>query len=86
MTESKPLQKEYEFYLQIRPNLLRDSKEKFAVIKAQKLEGVFDTDSDAYRAGLAKFGNVPFLIIQVSEEDQNTRIPLLELGIVTLLV
>jgi hypothetical protein len=80
MPEQKPLQKEYEFYLRIKPDLLKNSKGKFVVIKDQNVEGAFDTDSDAYKAGLSKFGNVPFLIIQVSEEDQNTRIPLLELG------
>lgn len=81
MPEEKALQKEYAFYLRIKPELLRESKGKFVVIRDEKVAGVFDTDSDAYKAGLARFGNVPFLIMLVNEEDQETRIPILELGL-----
>ena len=81
MSEEKPLRKEYEYYLKIKPELLAKSKGKFALIKGEELIGTFDTDGDAYKFGLSKFGNTPFLIIKVSEQDESTHIPILELGL-----
>ncbi len=77
--EDKPLQKEYQYYLKIKPDLLKEVKGKFALIKDEKLVDTFDTDADAYKAGLLKFGNVPFLIVRISEEDEKSHIPILEL-------
>lgn len=65
MSEQRQLQKEYQFYLGLKADLLKQYKGKFALIKEQKVVGTFDTDQDAYKAGLEKFGNVPFLIIRL---------------------
>jgi len=66
MPEEMSLQKEYEFYLKTKVELLKEHKGKFALIKDESLIGTFDTDQDAYKAGLTKFGNVPFLIVRVT--------------------
>jgi hypothetical protein len=79
--EEKPLQLEYRYYLQIKPELLKQSKGKFALIKGERLVGAFDTDADAYKAGLLEFGNTPFLITQILEDGESTWVPILQLGL-----
>lgn len=39
---SKPLEKEYEYYLEIREKLARDHDGKFVAIKGQEVLGIFD--------------------------------------------
>jgi len=82
MSDSTPLQKEYQYYLRLKPDLLKESRGKFALIKDEKLVGTFDTDLDAYKVGLEKFGNVPFLIRRIQEDgDEKMWIPALSLGL-----
>ncbi|MDE1852544.1 MAG: hypothetical protein KGI38_02220 [Thaumarchaeota archaeon] len=81
MTGEKPLQQEYQFYLGRKPELLRQAPGKFALIKGETLVGTYDTDADAYKVGLSKFGNVPFLIIRIQEKEEQTWTPILELGL-----
>ncbi len=79
--EEIPLKREYAHYLTIKSNLLSQSTGKFALIKGEELVGIFDTDADAYRAGLGKFGNVPFLVVHVQEGEEKSWIPVLQLGL-----
>lgn len=79
MSGQSPLQKEYQFYFGVKADLLKQYKGKFALIKEQKVVGTFDTDQDAYKTGLEKLGNVPFLIIRIQEGDENTWIPVLSM-------
>ena len=79
--EEKPLSKEYQYYLQHKADLLRQHKGKFALIKEEQLVGTFDTDQDAYKAGLQQFGNVPFLIIRIEDSDEKVWVPALALGL-----
>jgi len=81
MPTESPLEKEYAFYQRSKAELLKQAKGKFALIKDEKLVGVFDTDSDAYNAGLLKFGNVPFLIVRITDEEERGTIPILEFGL-----
>ena len=78
---ASPLEKEYQFYLRAKAELLKQHSGKFALIKEERLVGTFDTDQDAYKAGLEKFGNVPFLIIRIQEGDERTWIPVLSMGL-----
>ena len=75
--KSEPLSEEYKFYQSVKSKLVKESEGKFASIKGNELVGLFDTDMDAYEAGISKFGNVPFLIIRVSREDEQYWMPLL---------
>jgi hypothetical protein len=70
-----------KYYVSIKDKLLTESKGKFALIKAGTLVGIFDTDVDAYKAGLLKLGNVPFLIVQVLEQNPHPWIPIVQLGL-----
>ncbi len=81
MSQTPALQTEYQYYLRIKADLLKQYKGKFALIKKQELVGTFDTDQDAYNSGLDKFGNVPFLIIRIQETDESAWIPVLSMGL-----
>lgn len=83
MPEENPLQEEYRYYESIKANLIGKSKGKFALVKGKELVGTFDTDQDAYKAGLLKYGNTPFLIIRITEVDETGWIPILELGLLS---
>ena len=76
------LQKELDFFQANRPKWLQEYKGKFALIKGTELIGTFDTAENAYVAGVERFGNVPFLIKQVLEEEPVGHIPALTLGLV----
>lgn len=81
MSEDKPLEKEYQYYLKIKAELLKQHQGKFALIKGEELIGTYDTAENAYKVGLGRFGNVPFLIIRVQENEEKVWIPALELGL-----
>lgn len=72
---------EYKYYQSVKSKLMEESERKYALIKGQELFGLFDTDMDAYQVGVSKFGNAPFLIIRVANEEENYWIPVLELGL-----
>jgi hypothetical protein len=81
MPNPQPLTEEYEFYRMKKSDLVKQSNGKFALIKEKELVGIFDTDQDAYKAGLLRFGNVPFLIVRIQEADDKNWIPVLQLGL-----
>jgi hypothetical protein len=72
---------EYEYYESIKEELLKEHGGKFALIKGKELLGVFDTDYDAYKVGLEKCGDTPFLIVRIQRELEKRWIPALELGL-----
>jgi hypothetical protein len=63
------LKKELQTYEANKSELIGKSKGKFAVIKDDKVMGVFDTKIDAIRQGYERFGNVPFFVKQIVEID-----------------
>lgn len=65
----------------MKPKLLEQSRGKFALVKSENLIGIFDSDQDAYKAGLEKFGSVPFLIVRIDDSTENAWIPALTLGL-----
>ncbi len=76
------LQKELEFYSKNKEKYLTTYKEQFVLIKGEELVSSFTTDEEAYMAGVAKFGNEPFLIKKVMEEEQTESIPALTAGVI----
>ncbi len=81
MADEVALLREYEYYLSRKHELLPLFEGKFALIKGTELYGVFETDEEAYYAGLEKFGNVPFLVQPIEVEEEFVWLPLLELGL-----
>ena len=53
---------------------------KFLLIKNEELVGSFDSDEQAYKAGIEKFGNQPFLIKQVLEQEPALTVSALYVG------
>jgi len=63
------LQREYEVYLANKPRLLQEHAGKFVLIKDDKIIETFTSYEDALKFGLGKFGNVPFLIKQIIQDE-----------------
>lgn len=76
------LKTELEVFQTILPNLLKTNVGQFALIKDRQLAGTFTTFQEAYSAGLAKYGNVPFLIKQVLEAEPIQHAPALTYGLI----
>ena len=76
------LEKELMFFESKKAEWLRNYKDKFALIKEEELIDVFDTFGDAYKEGVKRYGNQPFLIKKISEEERFEKLPALTLGII----
>ncbi len=72
---------ELAYFEELKPTLLRDHAEEFALIKGRVLLGTFATMEEAYAAGVKRLGNVPMLIKQVLPEDPVHHISALEHGL-----
>lgn len=65
------LEKEMELYTSRKPELIKQGHVgKFVVIKDDELFDLFLTYEDALRQGLKKYGNVPFLIKEISQFEE----------------
>lgn len=62
------LEREMKAYNDNLANLI-DKSGKFAVIKDDVIDGVFDTYSDALKAGYAKHKLEPFLVKQIAPAE-----------------
>ena len=80
MSDTNILHKELSYYEKHKPEYLKLYKGQFVLIKGEQLVQAFTTDQEAYRAGLEKFGNQPFLIKQVLEDDTKVSYPALTVG------
>jgi hypothetical protein len=80
MAQKNVLQNELDFFNKKKAELLKLYKGQFVVIKGGKFVGAFTTDSEAYKAGLEQFGNHPFLIKQVLDDDTRVSYPALTVG------
>jgi len=76
------LERELKFFESKRKEWLKDYKDKFVLIKEEELIDVFSTFEDAYKEGVKRYGNQPFLIKKVTEEEEVEKLPSLTLGII----
>lgn len=74
------LQQELEYFESIKQDLLKHHKSKFALIKGPELVDTFTTWDEAFNAGIDRFGNVPFLIKPVQEEEERAQFPAFVVG------
>jgi hypothetical protein len=74
------LQQELEYFMSIKEELLKNHKGKFALIKGRELADTYTTWDEAFDAGVARFGNVSFLIKPIQEEDETVQFPALVVG------
>lgn len=52
-----------------RDELVRIASGKFVLIHGTDIAGVFDNDEEALAQGYESFGNVPFLVKEITETD-----------------
>jgi hypothetical protein len=83
MSEQNPLQTELEYFQKHKQEYLKLYKNQFVLIKGEEFAGAFTTDAEAYKAGLEKFGNEPFFIKQVLEDDGTVSFPALTIGVLS---
>lgn len=68
---AKPvLETELAYFEQHREEWLKVHPGKFALIRGEQLESTYDSDGNAYKAGVALWGNVPFLIKEILPVDR----------------
>jgi hypothetical protein len=63
------LEKELATYEAAKPGLLPQAVGKFVLIRGEQVVDTFDAELDAIKAGYQRFGNVPFLVMQVTEVE-----------------
>jgi hypothetical protein len=68
------LEKEWEIYEQQRTRLLAAHEGKFVVIHDNEVLGVYESRSEAHRAGYQRFGRVPFLVHEIVATERPRRI------------
>ena len=77
-----PLEKELAFFAKMKPELLKNYKDKFALIRGEEFIGAFDSAENAYNDGVKRFGRETFLVKKISEQDEVYRNQALALGLV----
>jgi hypothetical protein len=66
---TQALDKELKYFAQHKAEYLKVYKVTYVVIKNDKLLGNFTNQNEAYAAGIKEYGNVPFLIKLVTENE-----------------
>lgn len=84
MNEQNPLQTELEYFQKHRQEYQKLYKGQFVLIKGETFAGTYTTEAEAYQAGLEKFGNQPFLIKQVLDDDGTVSYPALTTGMISI--
>ena len=81
MVAKESLELEIKTFESNKASLLDSSPGKFVLIKGEEIVGTYDTQKDAIKVGIDKFGNEPFLVkeIQEFEETQNFTSNLIKL-------
>ena len=67
--EKKLLSEELETYNKHKAELLKESVGKYVLIKGKEIINIFDTQNDAIKVGIDKFGNTPFLVKKIEEVE-----------------
>jgi hypothetical protein len=73
--QEPPLRQELETFDARRAELLGRAPGKYALVHADQVIDVFDTEADAIREGYRQFGNVPFLVKKIMPIDIPERFP-----------
>lgn len=76
------LKKELQFFERNKKRFLKNYLNQFVLIKDNQLIGAYTTEEEAYKSGIEKFGNTPFLIKQVLKEEPTFAIPALTVGLI----
>ncbi|OIN97877.1 hypothetical protein AUJ66_02040 [Candidatus Desantisbacteria bacterium CG1_02_38_46] len=69
MPVDEKLKKEFEFYKSQPEEWRKENQGNFVLIKDQKIQGIFESYTDALQEGVKLFSTEKFLIQQVGQED-----------------
>ena len=75
------LEKELKFFAENKAKWAQNHLGKFALVKGDKLAGVFDNAEAAITEGAKQFGAESFLVRQIQLKDEDVYIPALALGL-----
>lgn len=62
------IERNYAAFKDMLPALMEEAAGKYALLRDQRLEGVFSTPGEAERAGYAQFRDAPYSIQLVSQK------------------
>jgi len=80
------LKKELEVYERMREELLEKYRGKVVAIKDGKLVGVYDSEEEAFRDIVERYGLVPVLIKRVMEEEKPEEMPSYTYGLLSVVL
>ena len=70
MEKNSILEKELKVYHENKDRLLKKDEGKYVLIKDSEIIGTFESQNDAIKIGIEKFGNTPFLVKKIEKRDQ----------------
>ena len=76
-----PLERELATFEKLKDELLKNHRDKFALIHGEDFIGAFDTPEAAYSAGIQAFGKEPFLVKRIAAKEEVYRNQALSLGL-----
>ncbi|EQD42878.1 hypothetical protein B2A_10132 [mine drainage metagenome] len=80
---AEPLEEELKTYEENKAKLVKEANGKYVLIKDKTIIDIFESEQDAIKTGIEKFGNVPFLVkrIEEVEQTQNYTSNLIKIGV-----
>jgi hypothetical protein len=67
------LEKELKIYESNKAKLKQENISGYVVIKDEEILGVWNDRQDALKAGIEKYGNVPFLVKNINESGNHVN-------------
>ena len=67
------LDREFQTFQKNKPNLLKNHKGKFVLIKDDKIIGIFENELDAVKKGNEQFKDSHFLVNEITDEKFRIR-------------
>jgi hypothetical protein len=77
------LDKELKFFDAHKKEWLTHYKDQFALVKGEGFFGTFTTFEEAFNAGVDRFGNQPFLVKKIVENEPKMQFPALAVGLIS---
>ena len=79
---AEPLEEELKTYEENKGDLVKKANGKYVLIKGNAIIDILESEKDALRIGIERFGNAPFLVkkIEEVEQTQNYTSNLIKIG------
>ena len=77
---------ELEAYKSMKEKLLEENEGKVVAIKDRKLIGIYDTEEEALKDVLEKYGFVPVLIKRIAREERIEDLPSYTYGLHSVII